>query len=230
MRKVVEIILYFLLFHQVQGHGRLLEPPSRSSMWRFGYNSPPNYNDNELFCGGIYVQWSINAGKCGVCGDAYNLLQPRPNEAGGLYGKGIIVRNYMQGQVIKATIDLTANHLGYFEFRICPNNNAKKVVQQKCLDQYPLELADGSGTKYYVDGAEMGLIDIYLRLPQGLTCSQCVLQWQYIGANNWGFCSDGTQTLGCGPQETFRSCADVSIESTPRNRNLFLKSLYSKTF
>ncbi|CAL1265994.1 unnamed protein product, partial [Larinioides sclopetarius] len=27
---------------QVQGHGRLLEPPSRSSMWRFGYDTPSN--------------------------------------------------------------------------------------------------------------------------------------------------------------------------------------------
>lgn len=34
------------------GHGRLMEPPSRNSMWRFGYPNPVDYNDNELFCGG----------------------------------------------------------------------------------------------------------------------------------------------------------------------------------
>jgi len=47
---------------EVKGHGRLLEPPSRSSMFRFAYSDPmlipyrdviqPNYNDNELNCGG----------------------------------------------------------------------------------------------------------------------------------------------------------------------------------
>ena len=39
----------------VLGHGRLMEPPSRSSMWRLGYNTPHNYQDNELFCGGFQV-------------------------------------------------------------------------------------------------------------------------------------------------------------------------------
>lgn len=29
-----------------------MEPPSRNSMWRFGYPNPVDYNDNELFCGG----------------------------------------------------------------------------------------------------------------------------------------------------------------------------------
>ena len=39
----------------VAGHGRLLNPPSRSSMWRVGFNNPPNYDDNQLFCGGFSV-------------------------------------------------------------------------------------------------------------------------------------------------------------------------------
>lgn len=36
----------------IHGHGRLMDPPSRNAMWRFGYPNPVNYNDNELFCGG----------------------------------------------------------------------------------------------------------------------------------------------------------------------------------
>lgn len=39
----------------VAGHGMMLEPPQRSSMWRFGYNVPANYDDNGLFCGGVTV-------------------------------------------------------------------------------------------------------------------------------------------------------------------------------
>lgn len=30
-------------------------------------------------------------------------------------------------------------------------------------------------------------------------------------ANNWGMCDNGTGALGCGPQETFKNCADVSV-------------------
>jgi hypothetical protein len=36
----------------VSAHGRLMNPPARNSMWRFGFPNPVNYNDNELFCGG----------------------------------------------------------------------------------------------------------------------------------------------------------------------------------
>lgn len=38
------------------GHGKLWEPPSRSSMWRRGFHTPMNANDNELNCGGYEVR------------------------------------------------------------------------------------------------------------------------------------------------------------------------------
>jgi len=44
---------------QVSGHGRLLWPPARGTVFRhaeFADLKPiPNYNDNELNCGGAYV-------------------------------------------------------------------------------------------------------------------------------------------------------------------------------
>lgn len=49
------------------------------------------------------------------------------------------------------------------------------------------------------------------RLPAGLTCKQCVLRWRYVAGNNWGHCENGTGMVGCGPQEEFRSCADITI-------------------
>ena len=39
-------------------HGRLIGPPSRSTAWRYGFDVPPNYNDNELNCGGYAVSGS----------------------------------------------------------------------------------------------------------------------------------------------------------------------------
>ncbi|GFQ64704.1 chitin-binding type-4 domain-containing protein [Trichonephila clavata] len=213
---IIVIVIFAHLSSHVSGHGRLIEPPSRSSMWRFGFKTKPNYNDNELFCGGYTVQWQRNGGKCGVCGDAWHLPTPRPNEAGGIYGRGIIVRNYKPGQVIKSTVDITANHRGFFEFKLCPHNNPSTVVTQDCLDKFPLELADGSGSKYY-PSAGTGSFTVQLRLPHHLTCSQCVFQWSYTAGNNWGRCENGTSKVGCGPQETFRGCSDVAIGDVETN-------------
>lgn len=64
-------------------HGRLEIPPARNSAWRFGFNTPINYNDNELNCGGAGMQHATNGGKCGVCGD--NFSGPRLHEAGGKF-------------------------------------------------------------------------------------------------------------------------------------------------
>lgn len=39
----------------VSSHGSMLEPASRNSLWRIDGTAPRNYNDMELFCGGIGV-------------------------------------------------------------------------------------------------------------------------------------------------------------------------------
>ena len=54
-------------------------------MWRMGYPSPPDYQDNEGFCGGYQVQWDGNGGKCGVCGDAYNAPVKEHEAPGGRF-------------------------------------------------------------------------------------------------------------------------------------------------
>lgn len=46
------------------------------------------FNDTEIF----QVQHEQNKGKCGPCGDDYSIPQPRPNENGGKYGTGLIVK------------------------------------------------------------------------------------------------------------------------------------------
>lgn len=39
-----------------------------------------------------------------------------------------------------------------------------------------------------------------------------MFQWRYIAGNSWGRCDNGTEAVGCGPQEEFRACADVAID------------------
>ncbi|XP_043481796.1 uncharacterized protein LOC122510907 [Leptopilina heterotoma] len=50
------ILSVVLVFHlqKISAHGRLMDPINRSSMWRRGYKTPINYNDNENFCGGFF--------------------------------------------------------------------------------------------------------------------------------------------------------------------------------
>ena len=52
--------LYFVCIHS---HGRLMSPPARNCMWRFGFGTPVNYNDNEVYCGGFGIQFKKNKGK-----------------------------------------------------------------------------------------------------------------------------------------------------------------------
>lgn len=79
-------------------------------------------------------QHNQQGGKCGICGDAWD-EDPRPHEAGGKYATGTIVEHYNVGEIITAIVELTANHKGYFEFRICPNNNPSVEASQTCLNE-----------------------------------------------------------------------------------------------
>ncbi|XP_069973984.1 uncharacterized protein [Penaeus vannamei] len=195
----------------VRGHGRLVDPPGRSTMWRLGFDTPVNYNDHQLFCGGYRIQWLQNRGRCGECGDPWDLPRPRPNEHGGVFGTGLISKAYRQGQVFTATVHLTANHMGWFEFRLCPSEKPGQYVKQSCLNKHVLKLVDYSGTRYKIKHSKTGLFRIRLQLPESVTCSRCVVQWHYTTGNNWGFCKDGSNQPGCGPQEVFRGCSDVAV-------------------
>lgn len=197
----------------VHGHGRLIDPPSRSTMWRYGFNNPPNYNDNQLYCGGVQVQYEQNGGKCGLCGDNY--AGRHENEAGGKYANGIVVRTFQPGQVMRVVVELTANHKGYFEFKLCVNDDPKKKVTQECLDQYVLEVVnpDIRGTRYPVpDKNGYQKLELQVRLPSGVRCRDCLFQWKYTAGNSWGRDTiTGEQCLGCGNQEQFYGCADIAI-------------------
>lgn len=210
----------------VLAHGRLMEPPGRSSLYQFpgdvdiaaGWDRiVPNYNDHELFCGGFAVQVS-NGYKCGVCGD--NFLQPRPrnNELGGKYGSsGIIPRSYQAGDIIPLAVQITAHHLGYFEFRLCQYDGGLEDDQCFISDESLLTFTDGS-TRYYITSqfplrpGKMGYwYELEAHLPD-IECEHCVLQWRYHCGNNWGSDDEGTG-MGFGLQEEFYGCADIKITS-----------------
>lgn len=114
-----------------------------------------------------------------MCGDPYDAPQPRENEGGGVYSSGIISKCFEKtASVIEVKVHITANHLGYFEFRLCEHNNPFTPVTQECLDEHVLSLSDGEGSRYYI-GPELGEYTVQLQLPENVQCSQCVLQWKY---------------------------------------------------
>ncbi|XP_054166723.1 uncharacterized protein LOC128964190 [Oppia nitens] len=212
MKFVYTIILIVYTISKTNGHGYIADPPSRSSAWRFGFKTPKNYNDNQLFCGGFDNQWKVNNGKCGICGDPYQ--GPLDNELpNGIYAKNLVItRSYKTGQQINTVINITANHMGFFQLKLCPTTSMNKEVTQKCLDSHTLEIVGSKDKyKYNVPGEKPKVYTIPTLLPKGLTCKRCVIQWTYTAGNSWGQCPDGHYAEGCGPQETFRGCADVTI-------------------
>ena len=56
--KMKVFLILPLIINYVQGHARLLEPPSRASMWRVGFDNPADYDDNGGNCGGFNVSWN----------------------------------------------------------------------------------------------------------------------------------------------------------------------------
>jgi len=80
------LIVNLLVVKKVSAHGRLIEPPSRASMWRYGFDTPHDYNDHECYCGGFTRQWQRNKGKCGICGDPWDssIVSERKNSYCGI--------------------------------------------------------------------------------------------------------------------------------------------------
>ena len=81
--------------------------------------------------------------------------------------------NFKSGQEVEITVQITTYHKGYFEFKLCPNNNVNKDPEQDCFDKWVkqntkydlniapikiilfrnlLEVVNGDGTKYYPHG------------------------------------------------------------------------------
>ncbi|XP_015439710.1 PREDICTED: uncharacterized protein LOC107194583 [Dufourea novaeangliae] len=171
---------------EIYGHGMMMDPVQRSSAWRKGFPVEPNYDDMGLYCGGYNVQWEQNGGRCGI------LRIP-----------------YKRGETININVKLTANHKGSFTFHLCPLHSSNELETEDCFNRYPLQLSDGSYS-LSVPSSQYEF-NVGVRLPGGVTCNQCVVRWNYRSGNNWGDCGDGHSALGCGPQETFRNCADVAI-------------------
>ncbi|GFX13108.1 chitin-binding type-4 domain-containing protein [Trichonephila clavipes] len=57
----IGVLVRLGLVPTVDSHGRMVEPPARNTMWRMDFFTPENYDDTELFCGGLKVYSPHNA-------------------------------------------------------------------------------------------------------------------------------------------------------------------------
>lgn len=215
---MIRALVFTLLVHLssylifVSPHGMVLTPVARGSRWRYNSSAPRNYNDAELYCGGMSVQWNQNKGNCGICGDNYADSRPRRHEIGGEFGEPVIVARYERGSILNARVDVTANHKGKFWFELCNMdrlwNAGAKMEEEECFDTKVLT-RDGNEF-YWLTSNQSKVFDVALRLPD-MTCTHCIFRWTWMTGNSWGDCGNGTGATGCGNQEHFRTCSDIAI-------------------
>ena len=179
----VVVAIFSIVFPAtVFGHGMMMEPVNRASRWRKGLGGPKEYTDNQLSCGGRNVQWGKHGGKCGVCGDEYGIENPKFQYPGAFATNPPIVRTYEEGQQIDVQIKITANHKGYFTFRLAPL--VKQPITQNELNQIMLRLPNGDA-EWKLASEKNGMYTIKLQLPNGVTCNHCVIQWWWSTGNNY---------------------------------------------
>ena len=58
--QIVSLFLVVLMsMERVISQGHMSVPPMRSSMWRYGFLTPINYDDGQLWCGGYGVSQNV---------------------------------------------------------------------------------------------------------------------------------------------------------------------------
>jgi len=218
---MVPILLALAFLPLIAGHGYIRDPPARNFI-ADSYNCPSCLN-----AGGVSVMYKTYDSKprYGVCGDPYN--KPMDHEAGGKFAKNTRAkRTYKSGGIIPIHIAFTQNHKGRMSFSICALPNGKlsssrerSLTTQHCFDTHSLKRADGTGEYSFLVGTEKTSLVKY-RLPRGLKCDHCVLQWHWVTGNSCRpahtphrYYSPGVGKCfvdGAVPEEWF-NCADIRI-------------------
>jgi hypothetical protein len=71
--------------------------------------------------------------------------------------------SHFQGSLIPVIVDITANHQGHFEFKICPNNDIFLDPDQGCFEKIRLSTGKSDEYDYPINDYETGLRLLYVR-------------------------------------------------------------------
>ena len=190
----------------VNGHGRMMFPISRSSIWRQVPNNPlyPRYEEDAVWCELTLNRKAIENDRnatCGIAGTIYNgkirgsstmyfekkLRDVYSYEFGSERYVGTIVETFKKGAVINPKILNIVMHGGWVEFRVCPAPvNGDPTMECFELEQNKLKfIADGKTRAQLRSVEPVNSTYTYsVKLPDNLTCEHCVLQWYWIGSGN----------------------------------------------
>ncbi|XP_060072890.1 uncharacterized protein LOC132552715 [Ylistrum balloti] len=195
--------------------GAMIAPVMRSAMWAYLGNAA--YADQlwqavnhdyftRLNCGGLRTTDSDYEQKCSPCGDAAN--SNRPNEHGGKYSIGKVVARYRESQYVNVSVDIRSlNPGGTFQFSLCVTDKTTKV-SHSCFQQHILRWQNTQITQIPAP-QQQGLATYTLKLPTGVICENCVVQWLWRDGSST---CDPPGSSNCG-QQTVTNCADVQIFS-----------------
>nr|XP_039266274.1 uncharacterized protein LOC120341779 [Styela clava] len=128
------------------------------------------------------------------------------------------------GEWVTAQVQITAHHKGYFEFRLCPWDKPSVSVAT-CKNWYVLHTASPEDTRWILPENGNQIYSVPIKLPDGVECNQCVLQWRYHTGNSWGCDNNGACCVGCGDQEEFYGCADISIGASSTEASSTAKTI-----
>jgi len=200
-------LLVFVLLGLVAGahsHGFLKSPIARTSIQtrpEFGTQQPYWWDNTGVWCNN--VQQDLNNSQCGRCGEAAG---NRDASQGGIYDKNVIVANYTAGSVITVVADMNAPHGGAYQIELCPQQTETDSCFQK------LNILSGSENivpqGICVPNGKSGDISAQVQLPAGVRCARCTLRWTYRTSYPG---HGGTDCHNPQPAQTFRNCADISI-------------------
>ena len=94
---------------------------------------------------------------------------------------------------------MTANHKGFFEFRLCNVDGWETDATQECLNSTLLKLADNLETTKFRVLPDYYRVSYKLKLPDNFTCNHCVMQWKWVTGNSWGHDDVlNVSCVGCG--------------------------------
>lgn len=74
------------------------------------------------------------------------------------------------------------------------NDDPKATVEQECFDKHLLKDENGESKFHIVIG--MKVVTNKVKLPPGVRCKACILQWKYRAGNNVGIGDDGVECKG----------------------------------
>lgn len=246
MISMLAFVTSALLAQRSHGHGWITEPPARNS-------ETGEKNGYCPHCGN----------GAGICGDGNQW----PADSDYLNYFTGTVAEWTAGTIVPVTVKVTAHHKGHFEFSICDQRiNSNTPTPQACLDKFILNRASPQEAglsdcglndlraacqpldtrhpeRFYLpppgvspDGSDTHRF--YLKIPEGLSCSSCTLQWRWWSANScipapdygcyydqltaagwnvskWGLspgsCPGGGESRDSGCGEEFRNCVDIVV-------------------